>query len=255
MPRKDDDEGQERNEVENLWSMERRRLLQLTGASAASLGVMGASTGVASAKTGCARGPFEASYEAGVVNTGRIRAEGASGRDPGSMGAGSPGDTGGGESGARPPRQNAQESNAGEDGPLSIRTEYDGVNSLETRGGVPSDSQVAAGNGKLVHALNRNVAIYDKQSGNREQLFKLERLWEPVIPEPEGGFAFGVPFVFDPRARYDRNDDRYVLCATQFQFGLTDGGGIINREDLEERAQFGEGEDSASTQVSRPPKG
>jgi hypothetical protein len=257
MSRKDDD--RERNSTENLWSMERRRLLQLTGASAVGLGVMGASTGVASAKTGCARGPFEASYEAGVVNTGRIRADGASGRDPGSMGAGSPGDTGGGEGGAQPSRQNAQESNVGEAGPLSVRTEYDGVNSLETRGGVPSDSQVAAGNGKLVHALNRNVAIYSKQSGNREQFFELERLWEPVIPEPEGGFAFDVPFVFDPRARYDRKDDRYVLCATQFQFGLTGGGGIIDREDLEERSQFGEGEedgeDSASTQVSRPPKG
>jgi hypothetical protein len=155
--------------------------------------------------------------------------------------------------------KNAQESNFGDDGPLTIRTEYDGVNSLETRGGVPSDSQVAAGNGKILHVLNRNVAIYNKQSGRREHLFLLERLWEPVIPEPEGGFFYGIPFVFDPRARYDRKDDRYIVCATQYEPGITENGEAITREDLEERAGFGEdgsGEEDAETeQVTRPPRG
>jgi hypothetical protein len=141
-----------------------------------------------------------------------------------------------------------------EDGPLTIRQEYDGVNSLETRGGVPSDSQVAVGNGKLLHVLNRNVAIYNKSSGKRQRLFRLERLWEPVIPEPPGGFVDGTPFVFDPRARYDRGSDRYILCATQFQEGLTEDGEAITRDDLEE-AVGPDGDGSPSVSVSRPPKG
>lgn len=241
-----------------LTNITRRRALQAVGA-----GITGASLvtfqegGVAAAKTGCARGPFEASYEPGVVNVGQIRAEQAKGKEPPVVGPGSPGN--GGPIDARehtPPRQNAQESMAEEDGPLTIRTEFDGVNSLETRGGVPSDSQIAAGNGHLVHALNRNVAIYNKQSGQREQLFLLERLWEPVIPEPQpGGFAFGIPFVFDPRARYDRHHDRYILAATQFEPGLTvevpeDEEGLIGRENLE----AGEYPEEYS-QVYRPPRG
>ncbi|PSQ12090.1 hypothetical protein BRC93_03155 [Halobacteriales archaeon QS_5_70_15] len=99
--------------------------------------------------------------------------------------------------------------------------------------------------------LNRNVAIYNERSGEREQLFLLERLREPVVPEPEGGFAFGIPFVFDPRARYDRKDDRFIGCATQFQFGLTDGD-VIDREEVEEAAQ--EGRDPGAN-ASRPPRG
>jgi hypothetical protein len=37
---------------------------------------------------------------------------------------------------------------------------------------------------RLEVCLNRNVAIYNKRSERREQLFLLERLWDPVIPEP-----------------------------------------------------------------------
>ena len=230
----------------------RRRTLQVVGGGTTLGGLsMAGISGRATAKTGCANGPFEATYEADVVNTGRIRAEGAKGGDPGPMGPASPADTDDAGEG-QPPKKNAQESNANSEGPLTIRNEYDGVNSLETRGGVPSDSQVAAGNGKLMHVLNRNVAIYNKQSGKREQLFFLERLWEPVIPEPEGGFFYGIPFVFDPRARYDRKDDRYLLCATQFEPGLTTEGEPITREDVEEAAQ--EGKDPAAN-ATRPPRG
>jgi hypothetical protein len=237
--------------IDGTWSLERRRLLQATGVGVGGLSLAGFGGRVATAKTGCADGPFEATYSGATVNVGQIRADQANGGDPGSIRAGSPRDTrdAGGDD---PPVLNARETNAGEDGPLSVRTEYDGVNSLETRGGVPSDSQVAAGNGQLVHALNRNVAIYDKQSGEREQFFLLERLWEPVIPEPEGGFVFGEPFVFDPRARYDREADRFILCATQFQFGISGSGSVIDRETVEEAVQEGETEVES---VSRPPKG
>lgn len=257
----DDNTDRGASGVERLWSMERRRLLQSVGAGVGALTLGSAGSGLASAKTGCANGPFEGSYEAGVVNVGQIRAEQAreSGGGP-DMGAGSPGGARtGGE--RQPPKQAAQESMADEDGPLTIRQEYDGVNSLETRGGVPSDSQVAVGDGKLMHVLNRNVAIYNKSSGKRQRLFRLERLWEPVIPKPPGGFAGDVPFVFDPRARYDRNADRYILCATQFQEGLTEDGERITREELEEavgpesESEEDDGDDEATTAVSRPPKG
>jgi hypothetical protein len=63
--------------------------------------------------------------------------------------------------------------------------------------------------------------------------------------------------VFDPRARYDRKDDRYIVCATQYEPGLTSDGEILDRADLEERAGFEDegGDDAATTQVSRPPRG
>lgn len=237
---------------EARWSVRRRKVLRAAGAGVAAGSLVGFSGNVTGAEHGCANGPFEATYEPGVVNVGRIRADQARGSDPGSLAPGSPGGTTDSRAGGTAPPRNAQESNVDEEGPLSIRTEYDGVNSLETRGGVPSDSQVAAGNGQLLHVLNRDVAIYSKRGGRRVQFFRLERLWEPVIPEPEGGFVAGVPFVFDPRARYDRNHDRFIVCATQFQFGITSDGGVIDREDLEDAAR--EGEPMAES-VSRPPRG
>lgn len=242
------------SDTPDVTEITRRNVLK-SGALASGMALVGglASAGTAAAKQGCANGPYEAAYEPGTVNTGQIRADQARGEDPGPLGAASPGDVANrSEDRSAPPRKNAQESMDDESGPLTVYREYDGVNSLETRGGVPSDSQVAAGNGKLVHALNRNVAIYNKASGNREQLFLLERLWEPVIPEPEGGFAYGVPFVFDPRARYDREADRYVLCATQYEPGLTADGELVSREELEEAAWEGE---EAPGGVSRPPQG
>jgi hypothetical protein len=238
---------------EDRWRMNRRRVLQAAGVGIGGLSLAGFSGEIATAKTGCARGPFERTYEPGTINVGQIRAEQARGEVPSpDVGAASPRSGAADPESELAPRQAAQESNVDQEGPLTVRTEYDGVNSLETRGGVPSDSQVAAGDGQLVHALNRNVAIYNKQSGRREQFFRLERLWEPVIPEPEGGFAFGLPFVFDPRARYDRGADRFILCATQYEPGLTTDGEIIGREDLEEAVQEG---DSTAESVSRPPRG
>jgi hypothetical protein len=248
--------GSDSTRIDDRLSMARRRLLQATGIGIGGLSLAGFGGEVATARTDCAEGPFERTYTGGTINFGQIRAEQARG-EGGSVGAASPrgaetaadlrraardGD------GEQPPRKAAQETNGDDSGALEVRTEYDGVNAEQTRGGVPSDSQVAAGNGKLVHALNRQVAVFNKRSGERERQIRLERLWEPVISEPEGGFVFGEPFVFDPRARYDREADRFVVAATQFQFGLTTDGEIIDRETLEE----GELEDE---QVGRPPQG
>ncbi len=237
--------------------MDRRRLLQTAGVGIGSLSLAGFGGEVATARADCADGPFERTYEGATVNLGQIRADRARGESPGSVAAASPGadataaDLRAAASegrGRQPPRRAAQESNLDDPGPLTAETEYDGVNAAGTRGGVPSDSQVAAGDGKVVHALNRQVAIFDKQAGRRQHQFPLERLWEPVIPEPEGGFVYGAPFVFDPRARYDRGDDRFVLAATQYEPGLTTDGEVIDREALEE------GEFDAE-RVSRPPRG
>ncbi|WP_276279443.1 hypothetical protein [Halorussus caseinilyticus] len=257
MRRTKKDEPADSEKDDDHLSMGRRRLLQAAGVGVGGLSLAGFGGEVATAQTDCADGPFKRTYDGATINFGQIRAEQARGEAPDSVGASSPG--GGGtaadlrrtasEAGGRqPPRQAAQESNADDPGPLTARTEYDGVNAEQTRGGVPSDSQVAAGNGKVVHALNRQVAIFNEQAGRRQQQVRLERLWEPVIPEPEGGFVYGEPFVFDPRARYDREADRFVVCATQYEPGLTTDGEIIDRETLEE----GELEDE---QVSRPPRG
>jgi hypothetical protein len=132
--------------------LQRRTLLKTTGAGLGALSLASTSS-VASAKTGCARGPFASSYEPGTINVGRIRAEQARGKDPGPMGSAAPGDTDS-SSVEAPPGASVQETTASGDGSLEIETEYDGVNSLETRGGVPSDSQVAVGDGKLLHVVS-----------------------------------------------------------------------------------------------------
>ncbi|MFB6188293.1 MAG: hypothetical protein ABEI57_00260 [Halapricum sp.] len=230
----------------------RRRMLQTVGAGIGLAAVPSVETEAATADEGCARGPFERTYESGTVTVGQIRAEQAHGTLPPSTGAASPGSDAAADAGERSPQLVAQESNVDAAGPLTIRTEYDGVNSLETSGGVPSDSQIAAGRGHLIHALNTDIAIYGKQSGRREQLFDLAQLWDPVIPEPEGGFVYGRPFVFDPRARYDRKADRFVLAAVQYEPGLTTDGEVIDREALEEAVQE-DGELDA--QIARPPRG
>lgn len=238
-------------------SLNRRRFLQAAGVGLGGLSLSSFSGDIATAKTSCADGPFRRTYAGGTVNLGEIRAKQATEMDPGAAVATSHPQSdedvadlrrsASNAEGAQPSRAVAQEATA-DAGLLSVETEYDGVNAEETRGGVPSDSQVAVGDGKIVHALNQQVAIYNKQSGQREHMIRLERLWEPVIDEPDGGFVFDVPFVFDPRARYDRAADRFVVCATQFQFGLTADGETIDREDLEE------GEVEAED-VSRSPQG
>ena len=267
-PKEDETRDGEQDSAADCWSVERRRLLQTVGVGLGSLSAIGFGGGVATADSDCAEGPFERTYAGGTINVGRIRAEQARGDLPEDVSAASPGADAetrktSRKAGRQPSRKAAQESNADDPGPLAVRTEYDGVGADDTRGGVPSDSQVAAGNGKILHAVNQQVAIYNKRSGRREQIFRLERLWEPVIPEPEGGFAYGYPFVFDPRARYDRKEDRFVVCAVQYEPGLTTDGEIIDREELEEGAGPGEGGsdedesggDGSEAEIARPPRG
>ena len=256
----DKDEGSpERDVAESLWSMERRRMLQLTGAGIAGLGAIGAGSGVASAASDCADGPFEASYESGTVNFANIQSEQERRKGATDMSAAEPRGQGRTKSG-EPPYGRGQLQDSEESGTLGIETEYDGVNAEGTRGGVPSDSQVATGKSKVVHALNQQVAVFNKNNGNIQRKVQLEDIWEPVIPEPEGGFVSGFPFVFDPRARYDRNEDRFVLCAVQFQQGITEDGDVIGREEIEEGNEPGEDEeeeegDEQAPEVARPPKG
>ncbi|WP_276298843.1 hypothetical protein [Halorussus lipolyticus] len=247
--------GEDSASTDDRLSMDRRQLLQATGVGIGGLSLLNFGGEVATAQNDCASGPFERTYTGDTINFGQIRAEQARG-ETGSLGAATPNSEAAADlresarsaGGEQPPRQESRETNADESGLLDVLTEYDGVNASGTRGGVPSDSQVAAGNGKLVHALNRQVAIFNKQAGKIEHQVPLERLWKPVIPEPEGGFFYGEPFVFDPRARYDRDADRFVVSATQYEPGITTDGEVIDRETLEEG-------EYADQQVSRPPQG
>lgn len=241
--------------------MERRRLLQLTGASTASLGILGTGPSAASTATeDCADGPFKRSYESGTINFAQIKSEQREQRTPPDMSAAEPGsESRGRDKTGQPPygRGHGQQADEGT-GELTIKTEYDGIGALGTRGGVPSDSQIATGRSKNVHAINQQVAIFNKNSGTLQRKVQLEDIWKPVIPEPEGGFFYGYPFVFDPRARYDRNEDRFVLAAVQYEPGLTAGGEAITREDVEEGKEPGEREEegeSKDLEVVRPPKG
>jgi hypothetical protein len=253
----------ERGMAENLWSIERRRVLQLAGAGIGSLGMIGAGTGVTSAAPDdCADGPFERSYEAGTVNFAQIKSEQTERGPPSDMSAAEPGsENRGRDKPGQPPYGRGQQADEGT-GELTIETEYDGVGALGTRGGVPSDSQIATSRSKNVHALNQQVAIFNKQNGNLQRKVQLEDIWQSVIPEPEGGFFYGFPFVFDPRARYDRNADRFVLCAVQYEPGLTAEGEAVTREDVEEGVEPGEGEEGegeeggeAAPEIVRPPRG
>jgi hypothetical protein len=245
------------------WTLERRRVLQLAGVGISGLGMAQMGTNIASAATeGCADGPFQRSYESGTVNLGQLHAERAKRESPPDVSAAEPGSKSRDDKSGQPPYGRGQQAGEGT-GELTIGTEYDGVNAGGTRGGVPSDSQIATGRSKNVHALNQQVAIFNKRNGNLQRKVQLEDIWEPVIPKPEGGFVDGFPFVFDPRARYDRKNNRFVLCAVQFQAGITENGNIIDREEVEEGAEPGEeehGEDeddreTAEESVARPPKG
>lgn len=260
MPRENDAHDTERNVRENLLEIERRRVLQLAGAGITGLGMVGASTGVASAATGCADGPFERTYESGTVNFARIQSEQRRRKGSADMSTTEPDGTERGKRGGEQSSGRGRQRPSAETGALTIGAEYDGVNAEGTRGGVPSDSQIATGKSKNVHALNQQVAIFNKRTGTVQRKVQLEDIWEPVITEPEGGFAFGEPFVFDPRARYDRNADRFVLCAVQYEPGLTEDGELISREDIEEGNEPGEDEeedggDEQAPAIDRPPKG
>ncbi len=270
MVRKHPD-GDGRNDgTEDSWVLDRRSVLQLGGIGIAGVGALGTSSGVAGAATNCADGPFERAYSGETIVLSELPS--AETLDP----------TASVDRSTNPlaplseterearrallegqqPSRNAQRADAVPQRPdgdrLRVGTEYDGVNAEGTRGGVPSDSQIATGWGEHIHALNRQVAVIDKRSGKQRLKVRLEDLWEPVIPEPEGGFVSGSPFVFDPRARYDRNRDRYVLAAVQFQQGIAADGSIIDREEIEERADGpgrDENEGSTTENDPRPPKG
>lgn len=276
-----DERDSKRNVTENLWEIERRRVLQLAGVGIGSLGMVGAGTGVASAApSDCADGPFERSFEGATITLSELPSAGTGEEDDDESGDDEGEDMDMSAArlmsdderraaratvrGRQPPSGQAQRADEEDEGEgdgdmLRVGTEYDGVNAGETRGGVPSDSQIATNEDKNVHALNTNVAIFEKESGERELKVQLEDIWKPVISEPEGGFVFGRPFVFDPRARYDRNAGRFVLCAVQFEPGITESGNIIDREKVEEGVEPGEGEEGKggekAPEVVRPPRG
>ncbi len=278
MSDKNRGKDREQNSKDSRFRLNRRRAMQLGGLGVGSMAVPGLGSSAVSAAEGeCADGPFERTYSGGTVNFGRIASHPQQGGKTEDTGAGSPASTAEIESsrvhGHHGRHRHDQENghwhrHHGDEDELSIYTEYDGVDAEQTTGGVPSDSQIAAGYGKVIHALNTQVAVFDKQSGHEELSVQLNDIFAPVIDEPEGGYVYGEPFVFDPRARYDRRENRFVVAAVQYEPGITDDGEIITREDQEERAGGGpgegedddgeDGEDAAESEadaLSRPPEG
>ncbi|MGA9403272.1 hypothetical protein [Haladaptatus sp.] len=279
MDDKNSDQGSEENS-NDYFRLNRRRAIQLAGLGVGSMTVPGlGSSSVRAAGGECAAGPFERTYSGGTVNFGKIASHPQRSVKTEDTGAGSP--VNGAEieasraHGYHGRHRHDQEDrhwhrHHGDEDELSISTEYDGVNAEGTTGGVPSDSQIAAGYGKVIHALNTQVAVFDKRSGHEELTVQLNDIFAPVIDEPEGGYVYGEPFVFDPRARYDRRENQFVVAATQYEPGITEDGEIITREEQEERAggEPGEGgddgedgggeDDGAETEaeaLERPPQG
>ncbi|WP_049971364.1 hypothetical protein [Haladaptatus cibarius] len=253
----------EQNSDGDRLTMTRRRALQLSGVGVGSLAVPGSSIDVRAASD-CANGPFERTHSGATVNLARLESKGNGGsaRDTGAKSpvSGTKIET------LRAERRAGQHARVQRNRDLrgrfdtgdevTIRAEYDGVNAEGTRGGVPSDSQIATGRSKNVHAVNRQVAIFNKRSGKQQLKVQLEDLFEPLIDEPEGGFVYGEPFVFDPRARYDRNADRFVIAAVQYEPGITEDGEIVDKDDQEEGKEPGEeGDEDGSVNLAREPRG
>lgn len=263
----------EANDTNDGFRLGRRRALQLSGLGIGSMAIPGlSSSSVRAAEEGgeCAEGPFERTYSGGSVNFGRIASRPKrTATEAKQAGAGEPAS----EREIEASRAHGQHGRhrheqkhgwwGDDEDELSILTEYDGVNAEQTSGGVPSDSQIAAGYGKVIHAVNTQVAVFNKRSGHKELSVQLNDIFAPVIDEPEGGYVYGEPFVFDPRARYDRRENRFVVAAVQYEPGITQDGEIVTREEMEERAggepgEGEEGEDGAETAaetLDRPPRG
>ncbi len=248
--------GDAQNGADEL-SIPRRTVLQTLGAGVVGAGLV--PLGAGQSTETCAVGPFEGTYSGATVTLSDLSGSQTRTKSSGQTPSTRPlHPTGGKTASTRGlnPSDSAQQLHGGSwwpDGELEIHTEYNGVNAEATRGGVPSDSQIATGLSEHVHALNQQIAVFDKDSGERIVQIPLEALWEEVLPEPDDGFVYGYPFVFDPRARYDRRRHRYVLAAVQYQPGITEDGEIIDRERLEEQAEDDE-EESIGT-LARPPKG
>ncbi len=267
MSGKNSDRNSEQNS-DNRLTMNRRRALQLGGVGVGSLVIPGMSATDVRAASDCANGPFERTYSGATINIAQLDSQERTGGPKKQSGPASPAskeeleslrrNAERGRDGRRSRHEDRADGHHGDD-ELSILNEYEGVGAEGTRGGVPSDSQIATGRSKNVHALNQQVAIFNKRSGRQQLKVQLEDLFEPVIDEPDGGFAYGYPFVFDPRARYDRKEDRYVIAAVQYEPGITESGEIVGREEMEERAEGkpeeGEEEGEAPEPFQRPPRG
>ena len=69
---------------------------------------------------------------------------------------------------------------------------------------LPPDTAIAVGPKKLVEVVNASLAIYDKDTGARLSLQKLENFFAPISPGT---------FVFDPVVTYDAKAHRFVVAA------------------------------------------
>jgi len=212
----------------------------LAGIGVATAGVLGVGSAGASSGSVPYDGPFPRSYEAAVVDPTSVPLVSS---DPGTPKEGE-GEAGIREIPKKAPQANDQTAKTGGEvqkavpaGDL-VGTDFDGLSALDVRGVVPSDNQIAAGESALFQAINSRVAVFDKQgtkatvdhatAGTIEFEFTLDDWFQNVSPfiyeegQPESpGDGYPSEFfedyiIFDPRARYDAEAGRYLLCCVDF---------------------------------------
>lgn len=229
------------------WSVDRREVLRYLGASGAVLSGVAVGTGGAAADSdSIVEGPVENTFEAATVDPADLpepnrREElidfgGGSAEEetvpierPESDGdtAGSKGDPvarGGGD--------------------LGVGTNYDGYGTRDTVRGtdfdddgeitedevffvVPADSQIATGSDAHVSTINSEVGVFDKETGERLVDARLEDWFANVLREPTEGF-FEDYFVFDPRARYDADADRFYVACVEYNIAENRGDYLLS---------------------------
>lgn len=228
------------NDESRLSNIHRRRFLKAAGLGLVATGV-GTTTATASSHDGSYRGPFSRTYESASVSIDTV--ETVTTEDPYQL----PRQTGEGEAGVhqvprkapeadgRPGGGNTPVQTAATESDLTA-TDFEGLGARDVRGVVPSDNQVAVGSDYIVQAINSRWGVYDK-AGEFQFQITLDDWWQNVSPiiyeeesEEDGTEAdfFDDYIIFDPRARYDGDSDRYILLCVEFSLNTGIGALLLS---------------------------
>lgn len=238
-----------------LLTIPRRRLLKAAGVGLAATSVGGVGT-VSAHEQQPYTGPFHRTYEGKTVTPGGI--EPITTDDPYTLpgGEGSEGGSSiarGGEEDEEEmevvPRKSPSATGKATGSGGSVQTKategdivggsFDGLGADDARGVVPSDNQIAVGDGYLVNAINSRLAVFDTD-GNLEFQFTLDDWWQNVSTiiyeqeaEEDGSSAdfFGDYIIFDPRARYDASADRFILVCVEYSLNTGIGAFLLSVSD------------------------
>lgn len=215
------EESSSRGSVE-IKKFLRREFLKTAGVGIGTTALLG-STATAQQGSDVADGPFGRTYEATTVDPSAINTVTKGGASP-------DGDEGEGEEGNRTVPKKAPEAsgNTGGGGGKAqtsapegnlVEDDFEGLSALDVRGVVPSDAQIAAGPNDLVEAINSQVAFFDKDGTRRFQA-SLDAFFanaSPLISDDDPGSGFFQSYIiFDPRARYDPDSERFIVACVDF---------------------------------------